>query len=78
MRRRRPARLLLSVCAPVAALVQNGAPVAHDCAHASGPFSAAGYGAGSTAQMLAGARRPPADLAAFLELHIEQVFGCVV
>jgi hypothetical protein len=38
--------------------------------------SAAGYGAASTAQMVAGARRTPADLAAFLELHIEQVCSC--
>ncbi len=37
------------------------------------PPAAAGYGAASTAQMVAGARRTPADLAAFLELHIEQV-----
>ncbi|KAI7836995.1 hypothetical protein COHA_009177 [Chlorella ohadii] len=34
--------------------------------------TAAGYGAASSAQMVAGARRTPADLAAFLELHIEQ------
>ena len=32
----------------------------------------AGYGARSTAEMVAGARRTSADLAAFLELHIEQ------
>ena len=36
------------------------------------PF-AAGYGAASYAAMLAGARRTPADLHAFVELHIEQV-----
>lgn len=33
---------------------------------------AAGYGAASYAEMLQGARRTPADLAAFVELHIEQ------
>lgn len=33
---------------------------------------AAGYGAPTTAEMVAGARRTPKDLAAFLELHIEQ------
>jgi hypothetical protein len=33
----------------------------------------AGYGASTYAEMLAGARRTPADLAYFVELHIEQV-----
>ena len=33
---------------------------------------AAGYGAATYGEMLASARRTPADLAAFVELHIEQ------
>lgn len=37
------------------------------------PAHAAGYGAASYKAMLEGARRTPADLAAFVELHIEQV-----
>ena len=40
---------------------------------AAHPPGAAGYGAASTRAMVAGARRTPADLAAFVELHIEQV-----
>lgn len=39
------------------------------------PSAAAGYGAASYEEMLQGARRTPADLAAFVELHIEQVGG---